>query len=236
MLALVFRQRADLLLLEPSRVRMIDASRGSPAVQAFFIEAFEGTLVTDFYRVYDSVRAASYQKCFPHLLREIVRVDQQNETAAWQAFSKKLRRLLQDALRLRARSDFTPEHYASRITCLEKRLDQLAAGEYVDADAIRLAKRLTRHRDHLLTFLHKPEVPASNNFDERQIRPAVLIRKISQGNRSDHGAAAQGILMSIYRTLYLRGLNPTKTIATALRTYLTTGQLPPLPDAPIAHG
>ncbi|MCH7689013.1 MAG: transposase, partial [Planctomycetes bacterium] len=43
----------------------------------------------------------------------------------------------------------------------------------------RLAKRLTRHRDPLLTFLHKPEVPASNHFDERQIRPAVLIRKIS---------------------------------------------------------
>ncbi len=94
---------------------MIDASRGSPAVQAFFIEAFEGTLVTDFYRVYDSVRAASYQKCFPHLLREIVRVDQQNETAAWHAFSKKLRRFLQDALRLRARADFTSERYAGRI-------------------------------------------------------------------------------------------------------------------------
>ncbi len=215
---------------------MIDASRGSPAVQAFFIEAFEGTLVTDFYRVYDSVRAASYQKCFPHLLRELVRVDQKNETAAWQAFSKKLRRFLQDALRLRARADFTPELYAGRIECLEKRLDQLAAGEYADADAIRLANRLTRHRDHLLTFLHKPEVPADNNFDERQIRPAVLIRKISQGNRSDNGAAAQGILMSIYRTLYLRGLNPTESIAAALRTYLTTGQLPPLPDAPIAHG
>ena len=215
---------------------MIDGTRGSPAVLAFFTETFEGTLVTDFYRVYDSVCAASRQCCFPHLLREIVRVDQQNETFAWQAFSKKLRRLLQDALRLRARSDFTPEHYASRITCLEERLDLLAAGAYADADAIRLAKRLTRHRDHLLTFLHKPEVPSSNNFDERQIRPAVLIRKISQGNRSDHGAAAQAILMSIYRTLYLRGLNPTETIAAALRTYLTTGQLPPLPDAPIAHG
>ena len=100
----------------------------------------------------------------------------------------------------------------------------------------RSANRLTPHRDHLLTFLHQPEVPADNNFDERQIRPVVMIRKISQGNRSDNGAAAQGILMSIYRTLYLRDLNPTETIAAALRTYLITDQLPPLPDAPIAHG
>jgi len=36
--------------------------------------------------------------------------------------------------------------------------------------------------------------------------------------------------MSVYRTLKLRGLNPTNTIADALRTYVETGQLPPLPE------
>ncbi len=35
--------------------------------------------------------------------------------------------------------------------------------------------------------------------------------------------------MSVYRTLSLRGLAPTKTIADALKTYLITGKLPPLP-------
>ncbi len=35
--------------------------------------------------------------------------------------------------------------------------------------------------------------------------------------------------MSVYRTLKLRGLNPTETIADALRAYLTMGHLPPLP-------
>ena len=58
----------------------------------------------------------------------------------------------------------------------------------------------------------------------------MILRKNSQSNRSDQGAATQGILMSVYRTLKLRGLNPTKTIADALRTYLTTGKLPPLPE------
>ena len=215
---------------------MIDASRGSPALQSFFTEAFDGTLVTDFWAAYESVCAADRQKCLPHLLREIERVDQRNDAPAWQAFAKKLRRLLHDALRLRARPDFTPERYAGRITQLEKRLAALADGQSVDADATRLAKRLARHRDHLLTFLHKPDVPADNNHAERQIRPAVIIRKNSQSNRSDNGAATQAILMSIYRTLRLRELDPNKTIAAALRAYLTTGQLPPLPDAPIAHG
>ena len=42
--------------------------------------------------------------------------------------------------------------------------------------------------------------------------------------------------MSVYRTLKLRGLNPTRTMADALTTYLTTGQLPQLPDTDIADG
>jgi len=54
-------------------------------------------------------------------------------------------------------------------------------------------------------------------------------RKNSQSNRSDRGAATQAVLMSVYRTLRLRGLNPTKTIADALKTYLLTGRLPALP-------
>jgi len=51
-------------------------------------------------------------------------------------------------------------------------------------------------------------VPSDNNHGERQIRPAVIIRKNSLCNRSEQGAATQAILMSIYRTLKLRGLSP----------------------------
>ena len=79
-------------------------------------------------------------------------------------------------------------------------------------------------------------MPFENNFAERQIRPAVILRKNSQSNRSDRGAATQAILMSVYRTLKLRGLNPTKTIADALRTYVASGQLPPLPNTDTADG
>ena len=44
----------------------------------------------------------------------------------------------------------------------------------------------------------------------------------------------QAGFMSVYRALKLRGLNPTKAIADALKTNLTTGQLPPLPDRTMA--
>ena len=209
---------------------MIDRCRGSPALQKFFTEAFDGVLITDFWAAYASVEARDRQYCLTHLLRELEKVDQHNDSAEWQAFAKKLRRLLGDGMRLCRRSDLTPEPYQNRCNRLNRRLADLADADYADADARRLAKRLRRHREHIFTFLDYPEVAYDNNFAERQIRPAVILRKNSQSNRSDRGAATQAVLMSVYRTLRLRGHNPTKTIADALKTYLETGQLPPLPD------
>lgn len=49
-------------------------------------------------------------------------------------------------------------------------------------------------------------------------------------------AGTDAVLMSVYRTPKLRTLNPTKTIADALKTYLTTGSLPQLPEKIIADG
>jgi len=215
---------------------LIDQSRGLPALQKFFIEAFKGTLVTDFWGPYDSVATGDNQRCLPHLLRELFKVDETNDNPEWKAFSKQLKRLVRDGIRMRKREDFTPEHYASRIGLIHRRLCKLADAEYSDADTVRLANRIGKYRDQLFTFLDTPGVPPDNNHGERQIRPAVIIRKNSLCNRSDQGAATQAILMSIYRTLKLRGIDPTKAIAQALRTLLQTGTLPLLPVEILANG
>jgi transposase len=215
---------------------LIDESRGLPALQKFFIEAFKGTLVTDFWGPYDSVCVGDNQRCLPHLLRELFKVDEHNDSEEWKAFSKQLKRLVRDGIRMRKRKDFTPECYASRIHLIHRRLCRLADAEYGDADAVRLGNRISKYRDQLFTFLDTPGVPPDNNHGERQIRPAVIIRKNSLCNRSEQGAATQAILMSIYRTLKLRGIDPTKAIADALRTLLQTGTLPPLPVEILADG
>jgi len=215
---------------------MIDRCRGSPALQQFFTEQFEGVLITDFWTPYESVCAEDRQYCLVHLLRELEKVDQRNDSAEWQAFAKKLRRLLRDGIRLRKRPDFAPGKFQSRVDRLNARLAKLAVGEHIDGDTRRLTHRLRKYGEFLFTFLDYADVPFENNFAERQIRPAVILRKNSQSNRSDRGAATQAVLMSVYRTLKLRGLNPTQTIADALRTYLATGQLPPVPNTDIAGG
>jgi len=215
---------------------VIDRSRGSPVLQKFFTDVFEGVLVTDFWAPYLSVCAKDRQYCIPHLLRELEKVDKRNTSSEWQAFAKRLRRLLRDGIRLRKRSDFAPGKFQDRVDRLNARVGQMACETYRDADARRLAKRLVKYGEYLFTFLDYADVPFDNNLGEREIRPAVILRKNSQSNRSERGAATQGVLMSVYRTLKLRGLNPTQTIADALKTYLTTGELPPLPESAIADG
>ena len=62
------------------------------------------------------------------------------------------------------------------------------------------------------------------------------MRKNCLCNRSDAGANTQAIMMSVYRTLKLRGLDPLSTIVNALRAYVRTGELPPLPEEDVVLG
>lgn len=211
---------------------MIDRARGSPALMKFFIQEFAGTLVTDFWGAYNAVVCALRQTCLAHLLRELEHTEKYKSPGEhWPEFAKKLRRLVGDAIRLwRARAEMPEETYASRRARLATRLEELLATPWKDRHAKRLIKRLRRHRNDLFTFLDQPNVPFDNNTAERAIRPAVIIRKNSYGNRSQHGADCQAVLMSIFRTLKQRGHDPIRTIVDALARYLTTGQLPPLPE------
>jgi transposase len=225
---------------------MIDESRGGPALQRFFVESFTGVLIHDFWAPYDSVLLegkGEHQCCLAHLLRELEEVDLRqlpgkppDAARDWIDFAKMLKRLLRDGIRLRRRADFCPQRYASRIRGIDQRLVALAERASVDADANRLAKRLRRYQDSLFTFLDRPEADWQNNFAERQIRPAVILRKNSQCNRSQRGAATQAVLMSVYRTLKLRGHDPRSAIEDALRRYCATGTLPPLPASAVATG
>lgn len=210
---------------------MIDRSRGSPALAKFFVEEFAGTLVTDFWGAYNAVVCAARQTCLVHLLRELEQTEKYKSAGKhWPAFAKQLRRLIGDAIRLwRRKDELSFETYASRRERLDARLAEMIDADWQDANARRLIKRLRRHQNDLFTFLDQEGVPFDNNHAERSIRPAVILRKNSYGNRSQRGADCQAVLMSVFRTLKQRGHDPIRTTIDALTNYLTTNQLPPLP-------
>lgn len=209
---------------------LIDRSRGEAALRKFFVEEFAGVLVSDFWGPYNAIVGGPKQKCLVHLFRDLEQVEKyKNPGKHWAAFAKKLRRLLADAIRLWKREERLPAEYASRRACLAHRLQELIETDWCDPQAARLVKRLRRHQNELFTFLDHADVPFENNHAERSIRPAVIIRKNSYANRSLRGSDTQAVLMSIFRTLKQRGCDLLDSITQALKTYLTTGLLPPLP-------
>ncbi|MBN2384376.1 IS66 family transposase [bacterium] len=209
---------------------MIHKSRGSPALSSFFTDIFKGTLVTDFWAAYNVVIAAARQACLPHLFRELSKVDDRNPSAEWQEFARAVKRLLKAGIRLAGqRQQLSPEEFAQKRTHIKTQFDTFLERDWLDADAQRLQLRLMRFNEAIFTFLDHPDIPYTNNHAEQEIRPAVIMRKNSQCNRSDLGAETQAVLMSVYRTLRLRGHDPLKTIIEALRTYVIIGLLPPLP-------
>ncbi|MDN5936837.1 MAG: IS66 family transposase [Nitrosospira sp.] len=211
---------------------MIHESRGSPALLEFFVTEFEGILVSDFWSAYNAFACADRQMCLVHLLRDLEHVEKYKSSGQdWPVFAKKLRRLIGDAIRLwRQRGELPAQQYGSRRNRLSARLEELIETPWENSQARRLIKRLRRHKNALFTFVDHEGVPFENNHAERAIRPAVIIRKNSYGNRSGAGADCQAVLMSVFRTLKTRGHHPIRTIVQSLRTYQETGILPPLPQ------
>jgi len=199
----------------------VDRSRGSQVILDLLGESFGheggGKLVSDFYCVYDKI-GGEHQKCLAHLLRELRDTIARRPDLAEHVFFKKCKRLAQDMLRLKAtREQLEPAVYARRVGRIEKRLSQLSATEWEDADAARLTRRLAKYGGQLTTFLHHDEVDGTNNAAERALRPAVVMRKITGGSRSAAGAQAWSVLASVLRTAEQQGRDVMETLKTLLK-------------------
>ena len=208
---------------------VIDRSRASPVVLRVLGEVFHGVLISDFFGSYNAIVALAKQRCVVHLLRELKKVDLNNRSAEWRSFRRQLKRLIRDAVNLgRDRGLYGDAGYDRRWKRMHGRLSDLYSAGYTDCDCRRLSKRLSKHRDELFTFLEHDGVTADNNFAERAIRPAVQMRKAYYGNRSQSGAAAQAIFMTLFRTLELRGVDPVIHLEQSLRHMIEHGDLPSL--------
>lgn len=76
---------------------------------------------------------------------------------------------------------------------------------------------LLRHREGLLVFVRRPFVPMDNNAAERALRRPVIGRKLSYGSHSADGAALQGVLLSVFATLDMAGIDLWRWLQAFLR-------------------
>lgn len=88
-------------------------------------------------------------------------------------------------------------------------IDLIGSRAYTSKEVFRFVKSICRnHREDLFRFVDNREVNPSNNLAEQGLRPAVVIRKVSGGSRSEDGAEITARLLSVTQSMKLQEVNP----------------------------
>lgn len=209
-------------------VYLIERGRGFAQAAKILGEAFAGVIGSDGWIAYRGFTHAQRQTCLAHLLRRCAELLEAPPTEDCAAYFAEIKSALQDALALRDRRDegsISPHGLSVSKGRLEARIDRLLEDPNLHDESLRLAEHLVRNRDALLLFLDRPDVEATNHLAEQAIRPAVINRKTSAGNRTESGARTQAVLMSVLRTCKLRCVSAMEVFRQMLRDPVPTVHL-----------
>jgi transposase len=166
-----------------------------------------GTMVTDRGRSYDASQFAGVKqhKCSFHVLGSLQKaLDEKHGQARW--FGLKLKELTQSGISLWnswREAELNDDAYRHKADQLQAQIDwHLRDRKLADPDNDRLLRELGKHNDrgNLYRFLQDPSVPTTNNLAERELRPAVVARKVSQCSKTWTGAHNREVLQSIVRS------------------------------------
>lgn len=189
-----------------------DKSRGQKVVEKILGESYEGILISDFLSAYNKILTKAKQRCLVHLLRDLKKVIKAHteEDDEILKYCSRLKHILTEAINLY--KDYKEKKWNQDYKNKRKRIvDQLNDFSFPNPEKkilVRFSKRLKRHKKELFVFLYEKGIDYHNNHAEQQIRPDVLLRKITFGNRSVNGARIHDVVMSILQTAKLNGFDP----------------------------
>jgi transposase len=183
----------------------VDQSRGYQAVKSHFGEDFINTLVGDCWGAQNNTEAGNYQKCHPHLDRDLefcVEV----ERSVW---AYKMKRFLKKARKARDKiwdKGFDKKIKKKVIAEYDLMLAKLLEVELKKKEEKRLQKRFRKHQNAIIYALRTKDVPFDNNSSERAIRKTKIKQKVSGGYRSPEGAERHAIILTILETCKKQGM------------------------------
>ena len=210
---------------------LVHAQRGFEAAVELIGKNYAGKLVHDGWSPYDQFSQADHQTCLAHLLR---RCDAMLETCegargAASLVPRQIKAILHESLSVRNKRD-TGEITAAAADeaghGLWQRMVEIVGWTKSHAGNERLCKHIWNHRSQLFTFLHEEGLDATNWRAEQAIRFAVVNRKVWGGNRTEQGAWAQGVLLTVLETVRMRGADVVEWFSQALCQWPKVTPLP----------
>ena len=182
-------------------VYLVDPSRGHEVAEKILGNDFTGKLSTDGFLAYDALNISpdNRQQCASHLIKRSKEL-QELKTRHAVLFSRQVAAILKAGIKLHQRHDKLTEHgFNIQRGKIEAAMDRVLSKQLTDPDNARFARHLLKHRRSLFTYLYddQHELAPTNNEGEREIRPAVITRKLGACNRSMQGAATTSVLTSL---------------------------------------
>lgn len=144
--------------------------------------------------------AGAHQVCLAHVLRDVQYAIDCGDTVV----APKIRDLLRWTIRVgRRRDQLKDTTLAQYHAKAERKLDALLGTSAAHPAGRVLQAQIKAWRTKFFVFLADRRVPATNNVSEREIRPSVVFRKVTNGFRSEWGAGVHAGYRSLTSTARL---------------------------------
>lgn len=191
---------------EQASYHLIAATKGAAVIDDFLAGAEPEVWISDLAPAQLGAPAAAHQLCLAHQLRDLQYAIEADDPVGLR-WAVALQRVFRRGIHLhRTRDQVTPASFAHRRTLIENAAERLIFRDWAgDGEAGNLQRRYAKHRHDLFVFLDRDDVEPTNNASERDLRNSVIHRKVTGGYRSDWGAQASMILISILTTARKQG-------------------------------
>ncbi len=196
----------------------VEPGRGSDVVIDTLGNDFGGLLVSDCLASYNAIDCRQH-KCIAHHLKVLTEHQEALAQRGIDSSDLMLWKLhLQDVIATwKHREQMEPVAYALKVLQLGRGLKYLLSRSPPEPEEVRFRKRLERVREDLHGCLGEPAAEPTNNRAERELRPAVIDRKLSCGNKTIAGKQAWEILRSVIITASKQGDDLLDTLTPHLR-------------------
>jgi hypothetical protein len=198
---------------------------------------FNGELMSDGYQVYRNY--CKRLRCWAHLVRK-ARGLRECLSPTVQGYGQQVHAILDDLMQAvyRAREgppggSIRPEHKAT-LERLKALCECMRQSTHDKTHA--LGTEFLNDWEAIFRVLDNPLLPLTNNEAEQMLRHWVILRRITQGTRTEQGSRAFALLASVIETCRRRAASPLrylKEVIALRRQGLDAPELPPIP-APAA--
>jgi len=207
----------------------------SAQVAIGLVEGFEGTMISDGYKAYETLAKAKRQNkkelflamCWAHVRRKFIEAEPDHPECAAAieliGLLYELDRESVDPSLLEGDEKSLAEDVRRTIRAERAPpiLEKLKAWAYEQRGLPKSRLRtaidyMLGHWNALVRFVDDPYVPLDNNAIERALRGIVVGRKNHYGSRSERGTKVAAVLYSLIETAKLNGISPQAYITAAV--------------------